>query len=169
MWRLTWNLQYYREYSRERESWDGRSAGFNKERDVGVRPGRPVGGSDRARQVGRRWAGLLGSRERAGTAGRWVVEKPGLLVWCRSVRELGEKWFWGEMVLVYNTGAGLWESWERNCFSQWFCSAGFEGKRKGGEWFLFSTTRDFGFNFFLIKCHCHVGKWLMKDGQKAPL
>jgi hypothetical protein len=74
----------------------GRSAGFDRECDVGVRPGRPVcAGSDRARWVGRRWADPLGSRERSGTADRWVIEKPGLLVWCRSVRELGEKWWAG--------------------------------------------------------------------------
>jgi hypothetical protein len=36
-------------------------------------------GFDRARRVGRQWAGPLGSRERSGTADRWVVEKPGLL------------------------------------------------------------------------------------------
>jgi len=59
----------------------GRSVGFNREWDVGVTPGRPVcSGSDRARRVGRRWTGLLGERE------SWVVEKPDLLVRCRSVR-----------------------------------------------------------------------------------
>jgi hypothetical protein len=46
-------------------------------------------------------------RQRAGTAGQWFVEKPGLLDRCRSVRELGEKWFGGEMVLVCWSGAGL--------------------------------------------------------------
>jgi hypothetical protein len=181
MWGPTWNLQYYREYSREREreSWDGRSTGFDRERDVGVRPGRPVcAGFDRARRVGRRWADLLGrsagfereSRDGLSVGRRetWsagpvpVCERAGremvlggngfgLLVRCRSVRELGKKLF-QPMVLV--------------CW--------FRGKEKGGrifwgKWFLFSTTRDFGFNFFLIKCYCHVGKWLMKDGQKAPL
>jgi hypothetical protein len=46
------------------------------------------------------------------------------------------------------------------------------GKKKGGKWFLFSTTSDFGFKFFLInkiKWDCHVGKGLMKDGQRAPV
>jgi len=74
----------------------GRSAGFDRKCDFDVRPGRPIcAASDRARRVGCQWAGPLGSRERSGTADRWVVKKPGLLVRCRSVRELGEKWWAG--------------------------------------------------------------------------
>jgi hypothetical protein len=37
------------------------------------------------------------------------------------------------------------------------------------EMVLVPETRDIGFKFFLIKCHCHVEKWLMEDGQKASL
>jgi len=43
------------------------------------------------------------------------------------------------------------------------------GENFWGEMVLVPETRDIGFKFFLIKCHCHVGKWLMKDGQEAPL
>jgi hypothetical protein len=53
--------------------------------------------------VGRREtrsAGPMPVCERAG--GEMVLGRNGfgLLVRCGSVRELGEKWFWGEMVLV---------------------------------------------------------------------
>jgi hypothetical protein len=84
-----------------------------------------------------------------------------MVVRCRSVRELGEKWFWQEMVVRCRSvrelgGLLVFRETER-------------GENFLGEMVLVPETRDIGFKFFLIKCHCHVGKWLMKDGQKAPL
>jgi hypothetical protein len=77
------------------------------------------------------------------------------------VRELGEKWFWQEMVVRCRSvrelgGLLVFRATDR-------------GENFLGEMVLVPETRDIGFKFFLIKCHCHVGKWLMKDGQKAPL
>jgi hypothetical protein len=115
-----------------------------------------------------------------------VCERAGLLVRCRSVGELGsllvrcrsvgEKWFPArnggpvpvceragrEMVRCRSVralgGDGLLVSRETK-----------RGENFWGEMVLVPETRDIGFKFFLIKCHCHLGKWLMKDGQKAPL
>jgi len=71
----------------------GRSVGFNRECDVGVRPGRPVcAGSDRARRVGHQWAGLLGERKRE--LGRRETQSAGPVLVCEIAGR--------EMVLARN-------------------------------------------------------------------
>jgi hypothetical protein len=79
----------------------------------------------------------------------------------RSVRELGVDLVCeraGREMVLGGNGFGLLVSRERE-----------RGENFFGEMVFVPPTRDFGFKFFLIKCHCHVGKWLMKDEQKAPL
>jgi hypothetical protein len=61
-------------------------------------------------------------------------------------------------MVLWGNGFGLLVSRERE-----------RGENFWEEMIFVPSTRDFDFKFFFIKCHCHVGKWLMKDGQKAPL
>jgi hypothetical protein len=117
----------------------GRSAGFDNESWDG-------------RSVGRREtqsAGLMPVCERAG---REMV----LVCWFRG-KEKGGRIFGGNGFCGGN-GLGLLVSRERE-----------RGENFWGEIVFLPLTRDFGFKFFLIKCHCHVGIRLMKDGQEAPL